>query len=389
MKLRLLSIALFLLCMGSIALAQKKPDAKPKATSKTTTAHATQAPQKITSVEGITEYLLPNGLRVLLFPDPSKPTITVNITYLVGSRMEGYGETGMAHLLEHMVFKGSTKHTNIPQELTSHGANPNGTTDYDRTNYFESFQANDENLNWALDLESDRMVNSFIAEKDLRSEFSVVRNEFESGENNPSNILMERVLATMYIWHNYGKVTIGSKEDIEKVPIKNLQAFYHKYYQPDNAVLLVAGKIDEEKTLALINKYFGAIAKPTRVIDPTYTIEPEQDGERSVTLRRVGDAQVLSLAYHICSGPHPDFEAFDVLNEVLTNNPNGRLYQDLVKTGLASGVWSWDAGLHDPGFLYINADVLKEKSLDSAKSAMLASISNFKNKPWNLKIIKL
>jgi zinc protease len=383
MKLRLLSIAFFLLCMGSIAHAQKKPDAKPKAAAKSPIAHATPAPQKITSVEGITEYQLANGLRVLLFPDPSKPTITVNITYLVGSRMEGYGETGMAHLLEHMVFKGSTKHTNIPQELTSHGASPNGTTDYDRTNYFESFQANDENLNWALDLESDRMVNSFIAEKDLRSEFSVVRNEFESGENNPSNILMERVLATMYIWHNYGKVTIGSKEDIEKVPIKNLQAFYHKYYQPDNAVLLVAGKIDEEKTLALINKYFGAIAKPTRVIDPTYTIEPEQDGERSVTLRRVGDAQVLSLAYHICSGPHPDYEAFDVLNEVLTNNPNGRLYQDLVKTGLASGVWSWDAGLHDPGFLYINADVLKEKSLDSVKSAMLASISNFKNKPVN------
>ncbi|RZK27906.1 MAG: insulinase family protein, partial [Hymenobacter sp.] len=185
---------------------------------------------QVTAVEGITEYRLPNGLRVLLFPDQSKPTATVNITYLVGSRHEGYGESGMAHLLEHMVFKGSPKHPNVPQELTEHGANPNGTTWYDRTNYFETFAATDENLKWALDLESDRMVNSFIAKKDLDSEFSVVRNEFESGENSPSRVLMDRVLNAAYLWHNYGKSTIGSKDDIERVPIDNLKAFYQKFY---------------------------------------------------------------------------------------------------------------------------------------------------------------
>ena len=141
---------------------------------------------KVTSVEGITEYRLDNGLRVLVFPDASKPNITVNITYLVGSRHEGAGEGGMAHLLEHMVFKGSTRHTNIPQELTEHGARPNGTTSWDRTNYFETFSATEENLKWALDLESDRMVNSFIKKEDFDKEFSVVRNEFEMGENNPS-----------------------------------------------------------------------------------------------------------------------------------------------------------------------------------------------------------
>ncbi|MBP6538684.1 MAG: insulinase family protein, partial [Saprospiraceae bacterium] len=160
------------------------------------------------SVEGISEFNLKNGLKVLLFPDPSKPTITVNITYMVGSRHEGYGETGMAHLLEHLVFKGTPKHPNIPQELTEHGARPNGTTWYDRTNYYESFNATEENLKWALDLESDRMINSYIAKKDLDSEFSVVRNEFESGENDPSGVLMERVLSTAYLWHNYGNSTI-------------------------------------------------------------------------------------------------------------------------------------------------------------------------------------
>ena len=119
-------------------------------------------------MEGITEYRLANGLRVLLFPDQTKQTITVNVTYLVGSRHENYGETGMAHLLEHMVFKGSPRHKDIPNELTSHGSRPNGTTSWDRTNYFETFSATEENLRWALDLEADRMVNSFIAQEGSR-----------------------------------------------------------------------------------------------------------------------------------------------------------------------------------------------------------------------------
>ena len=339
------------------------------------------APQKITSVEGITEYRLSNGLQVLLFPDQSKPTITVNITYHVGSRHEGYGESGMAHLLEHLVFKGSTKHPNIPAELTAHGASPNGTTWYDRTNYFETFNATDENLNWALDLEADRMIHSFIDNKDLQSEFTVVRNEFESGENSPSRVLRERILSTAYLWHNYGKSTIGSKEDIEKVPIENLKAFYKKYYQPDNATLVVAGKIDEAKTLALVNKYFGNIPRPTRVLPKTYTVEPVQDGERYVELRRAGDVQAVALSYHIPPGPHPDYAAIDVLSEVLTNEPNGRLYQSLVKSGKASTVWGWAAGLHDPGYMYIHADVLKDKSLEDAKKTLFATLDELKTKP--------
>jgi zinc protease len=334
-----------------------------------------------TSVEGITEYRLPNGLRVLLFPDQSKPTATVNITYLVGSRHEGYGESGMAHLLEHMVFKGSTKHPNVPQELTEHGASPNGTTWYDRTNYFETFSATDENLKWALDLESDRMVNSFIAKKDLDSEFSVVRNEFESGENSPSRVLMDRVLNAAYLWHNYGKSTIGSKEDIERVPIDNLKAFYQKFYQPDNAVLLVAGKFDPAKTLALVNQYFAPIPKPSRVLPATYTTEPTQDGERSVTLRRPGDTQGLAVAYHVVAGSHPDYAATDVLVDVLTNQPSGRLYKALVETKKAASEWGFTPTLHDPGFAYFYADVRQGRSLDSARVAMLGALDGLGKQP--------
>lgn len=331
---------------------------------------------KVTSVEGITEYNLENGLKVLMFPDPSKPTVTVNVTYLVGSRHEGYGETGMAHLLEHLVFKGSPKHTNIPQELTEHGARPNGTTWYDRTNYFETFAASDENLKWALDLESDRMVNSFIAKKDLDSEFSVVRNEFESGENSPFRVLMERVISGGFLWHNYGKSTIGNRSDIERVPIENLQAFYRKYYQPDNAVLTVAGKIDEAKTLALINDYFGKIAKPTRVLPKSYTLEPTQDGERFVELKRTGDVQMLMAMYHIMPGSHADYPAMEVLTELLTTEPNGRLYKNLVDTKKASSQFGFSFQLYDPGLVLFGAEILKEKSLDEARKAFVATLDS-------------
>lgn len=337
---------------------------------------------KVTSVEGITEYALEdNGLRILLFPDPSKPTITVNITYLVGSRHEGYGETGMAHLLEHMVFKGTPDHPDIPQELTEHGARPNGTTWYDRTNYFETFKATEENLRWALDLEADRMINSFIAKEDLESEMTVVRNEFESGENRPSSVLMKRVLSTAFMWHNYGKTTIGARADIENVPIERLQAFYRKYYQPDNAYLVVAGKIDPAETLEMIKEYFGPIPKPERELIPTYTREPVQDGERFAELRRVGDVQVVSSAYHICPGSHSDFAPISVLVELLTSEPSGRLYEALVESDKASSQWGWAASLREPGFVYFSADVRKEESLAEAEEAMKSTIDALRDNP--------
>jgi zinc protease len=338
-------------------------------------------PAKGATVEGITEYRLPNGLRVLLFPDNTKQTITVNITYLVGSRHENYGETGMAHLLEHMVFKGTPNHPNIPQELTTHGARPNGSTWYDRTNYFETFAATDENLAWAIDLEADRMINSFIARKDLDSEFSVVRNEMESGENSPYSITSERVLATAYEWHNYGKDTIGARSDVENVPIDRLQAFYHKYYQPDNAVLLVTGKIDEQKTLSLINQKFGMIPKPARELPKIYTAEPVQDGERMVTVRRVGDTQLAIAGYHVAPDTHPDIAAVDILEIIMTDDPSGRLYKSLVETKKATSVFSLNFPFKDPGYLMLGAELGKDGALDAVRDGLTETIENFASAP--------
>lgn len=347
-----------------------------------TVSFTVQAQLKQTAqVEGITEYKLDNGLKVLLFPDNSSQTITVNITYMVGSRHEGYGEKGMAHLLEHMVFKGTPNHPDIPKELTERGARPNGTTWYDRTNYFETFNATDENLDWALDLEADRMVNSYIAKKDLESEFSVVRNEFESGENSPSRVLMQKVISSAYLWHNYGKSTIGNRSDIERVPIENLQAFYKKYYRPDNAVLMVTGKFDKDKTLALIEKKFAGIKKPDTPLRDVPTIEPAQDGEKRVTLSRVGDLQLVSALYHTPAGSNEDYAAIIVADQILTDQPSGRLYKALVDGKKASSVWSSSPFTKEPGYLYFNVNVPSDKSLSEAETTLISVLDGFKDNP--------
>ncbi len=337
--------------------------------------------ERITSVEGITEYRLANGLRVLLFPDQTKQTVTVNVTYLVGSKHENYGETGMAHLLEHLVFKGTPKHPNIPQELTEHGTRPNGSTWYDRTNYYETFASTEENLRWALDLEADRMINSYIAKKDLDSEMTVVRNEFEMGENSPGNALIERMFSTAYIWHNYGKSTIGAKSDLENVPIDRLQAFYRRYYQPDNAILLVAGKIDEAKTIELVHQYFSPVSRPTRVMPRIYTEDPVQDGERTVIVRRVGDTQLIASAYHVPPGAHADSAAVSTLLQVMSDTPSGRLHKALVESKKASSIFGFPYFFAEPNLFVVGAEVRQESPIDPAREALLDVLESVTKNP--------
>jgi zinc protease len=331
---------------------------------------------KVTTVEGITEYHLDNGLRVLIYPDHSKPTVLVNITYLVGSRLEGYGETGMAHLLEHMMFKGTPSHPDVWKLLQDHGANFNGTTWWDRTNYFEELPASAENLDFALALEADRMVNSKIAASDLAKEFSVVRNEFEKTENQPDIVLEDEVLAAAYRWHNYGKSTIGSRSDIERVPVENLRAFYKRYYQPDNAILIIAGKFDEKHALDLVAKYFGAIPRPTRKLAPTWTVEPVQDGERQVTVRRNGDVAIVELAYHGVAGADPDKVAEDAIVDILTNKPSGRLYKALVEKGIASEVSGVAYPMAEPGVMLFTAKAAKNSSAKEIRDIMTGIIES-------------
>jgi len=335
-------------------------------------------PELIRSIEGISEYRLDNGMQVLLFPDPSAPRVTVNLTLFVGSRHEGYGEAGMAHLLEHMLFKGTPDHTNIPKALRDRGAQFNGTTWLDRTNYFETLPAEGDNLDFALRLEADRMMNSYIKGEDLESEMTVVRNEFEQGENSPSMILRQRMWAVAYEWHNYGKSTIGNRADIERVPVENLRRFYRKHYQPDNAMLIVAGQFEQEQALKSIQTYFGSIPRPERELDQTYTEEPAQDGERSVTLRRVGDVAVVGAMYHTPSGGHEDYAVLDVLESILTAAPSGKLYKALVESKKAASVRGAAYALHDPGVIAFLAEVSQGNDPQVVLGSMLDVIAEFR-----------
>jgi len=333
------------------------------------------------TVEGVTEYTLANGLRVLLFPDATQPKTTVNVTYLVGSHQENYGETGMAHLLEHLMFKGTPARGNIMTELGRRGMDFNGSTWFDRTNYHETFPASTESLDWALAMEADRMVNSFIARKDLDSEMTVVRNEMENGENNPHSILVQRMLSAAFEWHNYGKEPIGARSDVERVNIDRLQAFYRLYYQPDNAVLTVAGAFDPDSALRSIAKYFGPIPRPARKLPPLYTDEPVQDGERQVVLRRVGDAQIVGAMYHTMPQASADYVAMDALTEIMTVAPAGRLYRALVDTKLSSTVEGDNWGMRDPGVTMFFAQVSSDDSLAKARDALLATLESVKTSP--------
>lgn len=332
-------------------------------------------------VEGICEYRLNNGLRVLLFADASRPTVTVNLVYGVGSAQENYGETGMAHLLEHMLFKGTPSHRDIPAQMKKRGIEYNATTTLDHTDYYASFPADEATLDWLLGLEADRMLRSDIAQADLDSEMTVVRNEMEGGENSPFRVLRERVRATAYVWHHYGQSTIGARSDVENVPIERLRAYYRTWYRPDNATLVIAGRIDPQRTLAAVARRFADLAKPAQPLPVFYTREPAQDGEREVVVRRVGDLRLLMAAYHTPAATHADAAPLAVLDEVLGHVPGGRLHKALVETGLADNVGSANDMLRDPGLFSAQVGLARSGDVGKAQQALLAQLEGIGQRP--------
>ncbi len=335
-----------------------------------------EKPTYVTQVEEIKEYKLSNGLQVLLIPDATQNNLAVNIVYKVGSKHEGYGEKGMAHLLEHMLFKSTKNLGDIKKLISDKGGNANGTTWYDRTNYYEIFPSSDENLAWALQMEAERMIYATIKQEDLDKEFSVVRNEFEIGENNPNRVLMERTINTAYLWHNYGLSTIGSKEDIERVKTPQLKRFYEKYYQPDNAVLIVAGNFNEKSALNYIEQYFSVIPKPTRVLDEILTVEPAQDGEKYVEVKRAGDSQHINALYHTASYADKDYAALAALRHILINDPSGYLYKSLVATKKATSLSAMSPTVRDASFMLFSFNIPSQNNLQNT----LVDVKNELNK---------
>ncbi len=326
------------------------------------------------SVEGISEYRFANGLKLLLLPDPGKSTITVNMIVGVGAVHENYGETGMAHLLEHMLYKGTPTHPDIPGELKRRGISYNGATWLERTHYYGSFASDPATLEWLLALEADRLVNSNVARSDLDTEMTVVRNEMECGENDPPTVLNQSLRSTTYQWHSYGRRIMGARSDVENVPIERLQAFYRCWYQPDNVTLLVAGDIDPDLVLRLVHTHFGCLERPERELPLFYTEEPAQHGAREINVSRVGDLRLLGLGYHIPAATHADCAALQILAEALAHTPSGRLHKALVEPKLAISVFASIDKLSHPGLATFLAVLPAQGDVALTEQTLLAQI---------------
>lgn len=294
--------------------------------------------QKIKELDGIEEYLYqPNGMNVLLLQDNASPVATVQIVYRVGSKNEVLGNTGSTHLLEHLMFKGTPTFnkksgSTITDVLQNTGAQLNATTWYDRTNYFETLPS--DKIALALQIEADRMRNSLLLKEDKEAEMTVVRNEFERGENDPNSLLDKEIWAAAYIAHPYHHSTIGWKSDIEKAPIEVLRNFYNTYYWPDNATLTIIGDFKKEAIFELIETYFGKITKAPNVMPQPYTEEPQQYGPRKIIVKKSGELGVINKAYKIPGALHEDLPALNILGEIIASGPMAILNKTFVDSRL-------------------------------------------------------
>ena len=311
---------------------------------------------------------------------PAAAARKVNLNTATEKELDALPEVGKARA-KVIMDERAKSHFKDWADFEKRGLAANGSTSFDRTNYTASFSTNEENLDWYLGWLADAMVNSFIARKDLDTEMTVVRNEMESGENSPERTLYKKTLAVMYDWHNYGHDTIGARSDVENVDIPRLQAFYRLYYQPDNATLIVAGSFDTSKVLASIDASFGMLAKPTRKLPTFYTLEPVQDGERSVTVRRTGGVPVLFAGYHMPPAAAPDFAAAELLSIIMGDTPSGRLHKRLTETRLATTVFAFTQGLAEPGFSIFGAQLASAKGLAESRAALLGTLESVATEP--------
>jgi zinc protease len=336
----------------------------------------------VKTVEAISEYTLDsNGLTVLVMPDRTAPVVTFMVTYRVGSRNEVTGTTGATHLLEHLMFKGSpnfndAKGNSVKQFLESIGGNYNATTWLDRTNYFS--EVGSEHLEGYMAIEADRMRNLWLREEDRRPEMTVVRNEFEIGENDPVQALDKEIFAAAFQAHPYHHSTIGWRSDIEKVPIEKLRAFYDTFYWPDNATVSVLGDFDPATALGLVKKYYGAYPRAPHPIPQVYTEEPEQSGPRRVTVRRSGELGVVGISYKMVAASSPDIPALNVLGSILSSGKTSRFYRALTDKSLTTNV-SAEAGFnHDPSLFQIYAYLAPNVPHDQVEKVLLEEIERLR-----------
>lgn len=337
---------------------------------------------QVKTAGGITEYRLEsNQLAVLLKEDHSAPVVTFMVTYRVGSRNEVTGTTGATHLLEHLMFKGSVHfnadlNAGFDTVLDRIGATNNATTSLDRTNYYENLAS--DRLETVVQLESDRMRGLLLRESDRAPEMTVVRNEFERGENDPIEALDKEISAAAFLAHPYHHPTIGWRSDIEKVSIEKLRAFYDTFYWPNNATVTVIGDFKPAEALGLLKKYYGAIPASPQPIPQVYTEEPPQQGQRRVTVKRPGELGVVGLAYKNPPGLHADYPALVVLGDILGDGKTSRLYRALIDTNLAVGIYAYPGFNRDASLFHFYIPLAPQAAHDQVEKVLLAEIEKLK-----------
>jgi len=340
------------------------------------------------------EFTLKNGLRVILAEDHTAPTYSICVTYNVGSRDERPGRTGFAHLFEHMMFQGSA---NVGKGehfilVSNNGGTANGTTNPERTNYFETLPANQ--LELGIFLEADRMRSLEVTQANLDNQRHAVQEERRLNlDNRPYGITGETVLAAAYDKFPYKHSTIGSMEDLNAATIEEARAFFRTYYAPNNAVLTLVGDFQTDAALALIKKYFETI--PPQPAPPVPdVIEPEQTGERrKIITDPFAQATRVDIVYKTVPGNTPDWYALRVLGHILAGDLSSRLYRKLIKEReVAVSVSSGPDERRGTSLFWITVVVRPEKNPGEAESLVYEEVERLQNEPvddWELDKVRM
>jgi zinc protease len=335
------------------------------------------------AVEPVVAATLDNGLRVLLLEDHRSPIVSFQVWYRVGSRNEPRGATGMAHLLEHMMFKGTPAHG--PREFArlveQNGGQDNAFTTQDVTAYFVDIAA--DRIDLVLDLEADRMENLLLDPRAVEAERQVVIEERRTRtEDDPEGFLGEQVSALAFQAHPYGQPVVGWKEDLERITAADLRAFYRTYYVPNNAVVVAVGDFRAPDLLEKIRARFGRIPRGPNP-PPVRAIEPPQAGERRVIVRRQARLPVVYLAWHVPNHTSEDAAALEVLSTILSSGRTSRLYRHLVyerRLALdAGGDYSYFS--LDPSLFWFWATPMPGQTPEALEQALLEEMARLRSEP--------
>lgn len=371
------AIGLAGLALATLAVATMATPAAAGSTSRSRNGSMTATPATMSPVF---ETTLDNGLTVLIQEVHTAPVAAFMVWYKVGSRNESAGITGISHLLEHMMFKGTPTYGKgaIARILQKNGASFNAGTSLDYTNYYEVLAS--DRLELAMKIESDRMVNATIPDDEHRLEMTVVRSELERNEDNPHRALYSETFAQAFKAHPYHWPTIGWRTDVEQIRTQQIRDYYKSHYMPNNATVVVVGDVDRAATLAMVKKYFGPIPRGTEP-DSVTVVEPPQQGERRFRLRKPGDTSYLMLAYRNPSLADPDNYALDVLAIILGHGRTSRLYRGLVEKKIATDVDASNETGRDPFLFIAQATVAPDATLEGTERALEAEIDRLKTEP--------